>query len=115
MPSLDERQATIDRLDMPTLSAVWLRPTPRQGAGISVSKIGGPIGWPYAVPWPVCERTELLYDHLPEQNTYYVPAAQFLKDDFPEIHFPPESDILQLLWCPRHHEDVSMEIGRAHV
>lgn len=97
------RQALIERLGLQTRLAVWLRPTP-QHAGELVSKIGGQIAWPPNVPWPTCHTPEPVIPPNSEHNDNYVPLAQFLKSDFPQISFPAESDVLQLLWCPRFHK-----------
>lgn len=99
---LDVRRAMIERLKILTRPAVWLRPSPAS-TGMRTSKIGGQFAWPPGVSWPVCNTPEpSIPDDIPH-NDNYVALAQFLKSDFPQISFPPESDILQLLWCPRHH------------
>src|SRR6266478_6819118 len=109
---LRERMEVLRHLGIPTLPAVWLRPEPRPYAGVFTSKIGGQIGWPKEVPWPICDGSDILFDPpLNEQNDYYVPVAQFRRDEFPEICFPENSDILQLLWCPRFHEQPDFDYG----
>jgi hypothetical protein len=86
---LRERKEILRDLGIPTLPAVWLRPEPRPSAGVFTSKIGGQIAWPEDIPWPVCDVLDIPFDSpLDEQNDYYVPIAQFRRDEFPEISFP---------------------------
>ncbi len=107
---LRDRKALLDRLGIPTRLAVWLRPQHGQ-AGDRVSKLGGNFDWPSGVAWPVCPGQDVHFDETEVQNDYYVPVAQFLKTDFPEVEFPSGSDILQVLWCPRYHEDPDTDCG----
>jgi hypothetical protein len=100
---LEARSHILLELGVPTLPAVWLRPEADDGSGSEESKIGGQIGWPKGKPWPICDSVDFIADPCSEQNDYLVPVAQFRRDDFPEISFPEDSDILQLLWCPRFH------------
>lgn len=103
------RQELLAKSSAPTIPAVWLRPTIKADAGLTASKLGGKIAWPKTTKWPKCDGGDEVYEHVPGRNDNYVPLAQFRKDDFPEINFPEESDILQLLWCPRLHMDAHNE------
>jgi hypothetical protein len=99
---LEGRRTLIEQLGLRTRLAVWLRPT-QQHAGELVSKIGGQIAWPTNASWPSCHTPEPGIPPNSEHNDNYVPLAQFLRSDFPQISFPAKSDVLQLLWCPRFH------------
>jgi YD repeat-containing protein len=35
----------------------------------------------------------------------YLPILQLRRDDLPELPFPDDSNLFQLVWCPRLHED----------
>lgn len=69
---------------------------PRPGApGLRDSHIGGPLLWPTAEEWPRCAAADCyLYEGAP-----LVPLAQLTAADFPEITFPDDTDLVQLLWC----------------
>ncbi len=73
-------------------TAVRLHPRPGK-APIDASKIGGMFLWPEAEPWPTCT------DH----DVPYVTALQLRKEDVPELGFPSDTDLFQLLWCPSDH------------
>lgn|GEM_PF-1341973 len=73
---------------------------PRLGeAPVDASKIGGMFLWPKREPWPVCP----IHDNIP-----YVTALQLRKEDVPELGFPPDTDLFQLLWCPERHDEDGM-------
>jgi hypothetical protein len=93
------------------IPAVWLRPFPSSGLDIRASKIGGRFAWPAGVPWPRCKSRDVLHNDDEGQNDFHVTLAQFRKDEFPEIRFPGEADIMQLTWCPRFHEDPDTDWG----
>lgn len=90
---------------------------PRRGPepGIRESKMGGSFLWPADEPWPVCDdpsEYDLSYYPQPElasendlskRNDFLVGVLQLRADDFPELPFPGNTDIFQLLWCPRDH------------
>jgi uncharacterized protein YwqG len=94
---------------------------PRRGleTGISESKMGGLFLWPADEPWPVCTELEasLKFKGLllpndsarfidkddPEHNDAFIGVLQLRAEDFPEMIFPEEKDLFQLLWCPRDH------------
>jgi hypothetical protein len=97
----------------------------------SASKIGGHILWPEEEPWPVCTEREYAVEPVtpshpvaftdlltgrsygptwigPEDRRHtgtYLPVLQLRRDDVPELPFPDDSDLFQLVWCPRLHED----------
>jgi len=86
---------------------------------INASKIGGKFLWPKNEPWPVCSLPEvaLLSDYdwsdskdniwsvgHPKHNDAYVGVLQLRAKDFPEMEFPVDKNLFQLLWCPRDHE-----------
>jgi uncharacterized protein (TIGR02996 family) len=75
---------------------VRLHPRPGE-APVDASKIGGMFLWPKRERWPVC----------PDHDIPYVTALQLRKEDVPELDFPPDADLFQLLWCPKEHEDRS--------
>ncbi|WP_321475340.1 hypothetical protein [uncultured Paludibaculum sp.] len=104
------RNQILTTLGIPVRTTIWLRPgrtTPLPG---SASKIGGVIAWPADVPWPVCDGGDTWLDEGDVQNDYFTPLAQFRQDDFPELPFPANSNILQLLWCPSLHDDPHSDI-----
>jgi hypothetical protein len=107
----EQRAALLVELGLPTIPAVWLRPVPTSGINTKASKIGGKFAWPARVPWPRCQSRDVFNDEEEHQNDFHVPLAQFRKDEFPEIRYPGEADILQLLWCPRFHEDPDTKWG----
>jgi hypothetical protein len=72
---------------------------PRTGNPSAVdSHFGGPLLWPADEPWPEC----------PVAGPGTMAAiAQFFARDVPELPFPPDTDLLQVLWCgvPHEHEE----------
>lgn len=75
--------------------AYLLHPTRQAGLDPLASKLGGAIHWPVGQSWPVCE----------EDGEAYVPVLQIRAGDAPGLPFPRGKDLLQVLWCPRDHED----------
>jgi Domain of unknown function (DUF1963) len=67
---------------------VRLRPMPADSIEPQASKIGGLPWWPVEESWPKSG------DH---NCTLLV---QLRRDEFPEIAFPDEADLLQILWAP---------------
>jgi hypothetical protein len=58
------------------------------------SKLGGRFLWPAAEPWPTCD----------EHGGPFVPVLQLRAEDAPpNVAYLPDTDLLQLLWCPRDH------------
>lgn len=77
---------------------------PRRGEpGMRDSHIGGPLWWPAAEPWPHCDRHKDL-NGRPKDPYPMVAVAQLTAADFPELGFPDETDLVQVLWCPEWHE-----------
>lgn len=98
---------------------------------LSASKIGGRILWPEDEPWPVCTDreytvkpvvppTQVAVTDLVTGRSYgetwiapddrrhtgvYLPVMQLRRADVPELPFPDDSDLFQLVWCSRLHED----------
>ena len=79
-------------------TAVRLHPRPGE-APVDASKIGGMFLWPKNEPWPVCP----IHGNIP-----YTTALQLRKEDVPELGFPPNTDLFQLLWCPEQHDEDDM-------
>src|SRR5262245_35600029 len=78
--------------ELKALAKVTVRLHPRYGEEPKPddSKLGGRFLWPAEEPWPAA-------DGLP-----YVPVLQLRNEDTPpQFAFRPETDLLQLLWCPR--------------
>lgn len=94
-------------------TAVRLHPRPGD-PGPDESHFGGPLLWPADEPWPGCPITwppepEASDDawaaghQLDQPIPAMVSAAQFFRDDFPELPFPEGTDLLQVLFCPTEH------------
>jgi hypothetical protein len=94
-PAYDVREAFPE---LAGLSTVTVRLHPRYGnePPVDASKLGGIFLWPAGEPWPVCRSHEIPL----------VAVLQLRASDFPEMPFPPGTDLFQLLWCPREHHDV---------
>ena len=74
--------------------AVELGPKPSQGLGDQpASQLGGPVLWPRQLDWP----------RRPGGDPF-IPLLQLRQEDFPEIPFPPDRDLLQILWHPQFTE-----------
>jgi hypothetical protein len=81
--------------ELAPLAKTTVRLNPRPGsAAQGASKIGGLFLWPKDEEWPRCE----------EHNSAYVAAMQLRKEDFPEVEFRRETDLMQVLWCPNNHQ-----------
>ena len=61
-----------------------------------VSKIGGAFAWPSDEISPVC----------PTKSCPAVPVIQLRQADFPDINFPDQTDLFQLLWYPQSYEEL---------
>lgn len=72
-------------------TTVRLHPRQAKVADKMASKMGGLIAWPRDEPWPRC----------PEDQSPMVPIVQLRKQDVPELGFPQNKDLFQMLWCPR--------------
>lgn len=77
---------------------------PRRGEpGVRDSHIGGPLLWPGDEPWPYCDEHKDI-NGRPLGPYPLVAVAQLTAADFPEIAFPAETDLAQVLWCPDWHD-----------
>ncbi len=86
---------------------------------VTASKIGGRIAWPIADPWPVCRDHEYAMEvrsiHSrqlvtvgpddPRHTGIVLPVLQLRRADVPELPFPGDTDLFQMLWCSRLHDD----------
>lgn len=98
-----------------------VRVHPHKGSepAVTESKMGGRFLWPDGEPWPECTEIEHYFDwtksdHLVEtdvkpgdqrHNRHFVAVLQVRKSDVPELAFPGNADLMQLLWCPSCHGD----------
>lgn len=109
--------------EVPELAAytrTTVRLHPKKGRpGVSDSHIGGPLWWPANEPWPTCTEPYLAWVPVvrpdgrhgmrmgpteAEEPNPLVPIAQLWRRDFPEIDYPDDTDVLQVLWCPDEHD-----------
>ncbi len=112
------RQLTYGGVPIPGLNdlvrtAIRLHPAPGEPRP-DESHFGGPLLWPSDEPWPECPVT---WPPDPDASDdawagghpldgpvpVMVSAAQFFRDDFPELPFPEGTDVLQILFCPMQH------------
>lgn len=85
------------QFSLATRNAVLVHPRRKNVLDPFASKVGGKPAWPAREEWPKCE------DHqLP-----FLLVLQLTKNDIPELPFPVNSDLVQLLWCPNDHESAS--------
>lgn len=88
---------------MPGLASLACRVVglrPRRGEpGVRDSHVGGPMLWPADEPWPHCQDA----DHGPAAAAPMVSVAQLYAADVPEIAFPQDTDVVQIVWCPEPH------------
>jgi hypothetical protein len=102
-----------------TLAKTAIRLHPRRAvvSDPAASKMGGTFLWPRSEPWPHCDdaRHQNGVDgrESPTEgcNPSLVGVVQLNARDFPQVPFPPGTDLLQLLWCPiteDTHDDVYM-------
>lgn len=68
-------------------TAVVLHPRFGPEPAPDASKLGGAFVWPAREPWPECKTHAIPY----------VTALQLRSEDFPEMAFPAETDLFQLL------------------
>ena len=69
--------------------AVRLLPTAAaRPLALSASKIGGMLAWPKAEAWPA------------GKGSRFTPVIQLRRDEYPEISFPANTDLFQVLWPP---------------
>src|SRR5437660_5405135 len=91
-PSYDVSSLFPDLADKAT-TTIRLHPRYGDEPPMNASKLGGTFLWPMDEAWPVC----------PAHEIPFVTVLQLRANDFPEMPFPPGSDLFQLLWCPREH------------
>ncbi|MEW1846216.1 hypothetical protein AB0392_50380, partial [Nonomuraea angiospora] len=73
---------------------------PRRGEpGIRDSHVGGPMLWPVDEPWPHCADA----DHGSRRSVPMVSVAQLYAADVPQIPFPEDTSLVQIVWCPTTH------------
>ncbi len=77
-------------------TTVRLHPQRAKVPNVAASKLGGEFLWPRDEPWPVCDAPI----HEENARPVFVPILQLRKDDVPELGFPSNHDLFQLLWCP---------------
>ncbi|MFD4955657.1 hypothetical protein, partial [Streptomyces sp. NPDC058451] len=82
---------------------------PRAGQpGPDDSSIGGPLLWPADEPWPMCaepDHYKPLSAPVGPEPVAMVPVVQLYARNVPNLVFPADTDLLQILWCPLVHED----------
>jgi hypothetical protein len=115
------------RFDVPELfpwlaaAARWtVRLHPRASGRLPIdsSKVGGDVLWPADEPWPTCELPHVGYEPgRPRSSSEpsgdpYVSVMQLRRADIPELGFPAETDLFQLLWCPHDHEPIFAPVCR---
>ncbi len=100
LPSLFPAIAALAR------QTVRLHPRPDRDVAVNASKWGGRLLWPADEEWPICTEPEWLREgeSTPQHEHRYIPMLQLRKGDFPELSFPGDTDLFQLLWCPNDHE-----------
>lgn len=77
------------------LARTTVRLHPRRGeSAIDAPKMGGLILWPAEEEWPTCE----------EHGSALIPVLQLTAEVVPELGFPSGTDLFQLLWCPKNHD-----------
>ncbi|MGW6505892.1 hypothetical protein [Nonomuraea angiospora] len=79
-------------------TVVGLRPR-RGEPGIRDSHVGGPMLWPVNEPWPHCADA----DHGSGRSVPMVSVAQLYAADVPQIPFPEDTNLVQIVWCPTTH------------
>ncbi|PXF46925.1 hypothetical protein BWQ96_03263 [Gracilariopsis chorda] len=76
-----------------TKNAVLLHPRRKHVADPLASKVGGKPAWPVGEEWPNCDN----------HQKPFVLVIQLTQNDVPELPFPMNLDLFQLLWCPDDH------------
>nr|BFE61497.1 hypothetical protein GCM10020063_060230 [Dactylosporangium thailandense] len=104
-PAAVDVAATFPQLVPFARTAVRLHPRPGS-PDAGQSSMGGPLLWPAAEPWPMCDGPDP-YDHWgrppAEARSPLVPVLQLFAEDVPGLPFPAGKDVLQVLWCPFDH------------
>ena len=100
-------------LEFPALAplarmTVRLHPRPAE-VPIDASRIGGRFRWPATVDWPRCALPHMDWSRVPSSippdGRPHVSVLQLRRADVPELDFPLDTDVFQLLWCPNDHDD----------
>ena len=95
-------------------TVITVRLHPRRGStALADSKLEGLFLWPKDESWPTCavghpDWLKNTWAVEPGVGVTLVPVLQLRADEFPEIEFYPGMDLLQVLWCPQDHHDVSV-------
>ncbi|CAA9579725.1 MAG: hypothetical protein AVDCRST_MAG18-2964 [uncultured Thermomicrobiales bacterium] len=112
------RTTPAPEFDLPAFArqTVRLHPRPDPAVAVNASKWGGPILWPASEEWPICTEPEWREedDTSPPHEHRYIPVLQLRQDDFPELLFPDDTDLFQLLWCPNDHEAMISVVCKAY-
>ena len=80
-------------------TTVRLHPRRFDGLDPTGSKVGGAFAWPADEPWPTC----------PVDRAPLVTVLQIRRGDVPELGFPEEAELFQLLWCGLDHPEHAWE------
>jgi len=75
-------------------TAIALHPYRDPNVAADSSHFGGLMMGNEPEGWPRCQF----------HNSNHIGVLQLLKQDYPELPFPHDSDIFQLTWCPMDHE-----------
>lgn len=110
-PSVDVRRV-IPQLAGTERVAVRLHPIPCSDVPVEESKIGGTFLWPKDEPWPLsdehqvplCSISDAGFKEVDVLNREFVPVMQLTKAEVPELLWPDDCNIFQLLWNPRSYE-----------
>jgi hypothetical protein len=86
------------------------------------TKLGGEIVWPSDLAWPTCTlphptiefRDGRLLGLVKPTGNSFVAVVQLSRRDVPELGFPADADLFQLLWCPNDHEPFFGPVCRAY-
>ena len=81
--------------NLPKKRAVLLYPRRAHVSDPFAPKMAGQFAWPKSENWAIC------VDH----GVFFVPALQLRVEDVPELGFPGDTDLFQLLWCSDDHDE----------
>jgi hypothetical protein len=101
---------------------VRLHPRPGAEPPPDASKLGGTFLWPADEPWPRCFLVHPGWDVAATgmspitkpSGGPYVTVLQLRRADVPELGFPADTDLFQLLWCPNDHEPLFGPVCRVY-
>ncbi len=90
--------------ELAPLARTTTRLHPRLGTpSVFESSMGAKPLWPAGEAWPTCPGPHVgTYD---EEPVAAVPLLQLFRRDVHQLPFPEGTDLLQVLWCPRDHDD----------